>query len=72
MSFEKIRKFDFSTAAFVIDNRKEYGALRIRAYGKIADCVHVIVCKHITEDDIRTISFRKANQREVRKYEEEA
>ncbi|MCM1528341.1 MAG: BrnT family toxin [Bacteroides sp.] len=69
LSFEKVHEFDFANAAFLVDDRKDYGELRIRAYGKIADRVHVVVYKHMTEDDIRIISFRKANKREVNFYE---
>lgn len=71
LSFEKVHEFDFATAAYQIDDRKDYGETRIRAFGKIGNRVYVLVYKWINEDAIRVISFRKANKREVTQYEQE-
>ena len=70
LSFEKVREFDFNTAIYYMDDRKDYGEKRIIALGKIHERVHVLVFKGI-DNGIRVISFRKANKREVTRYEQE-
>ncbi|WP_426040017.1 BrnT family toxin [Brevundimonas sp. TWP2-3-4b1] len=58
------------TAAFIApDDRRDYGEPRWYAYLPIDGRVHVVVYKE--RDDItRIISLRRANPREVRKYDE--
>lgn len=70
ISFEKVHEFDFETALYYVDGRKDYGEKRIIALGKIHERVHVLVFKD-TDNGIRVISFRKANKREVIRYEQE-
>ncbi|MCZ4065702.1 BrnT family toxin [Oxalobacter aliiformigenes] len=70
LSFEKVHEFDFDTAIYYMDDRKDYGEKRIIAIGKIHERVHVLVFKSI-DNGIRVISFRKANKREVTRYEQE-
>ena len=69
ISFECAADFDFETALFVIDDRKDYGETRIRALGYIGDRLHALVFTE-TETGIRVISLRKANKREVNRYEQ--
>ncbi|MDR1310688.1 MAG: BrnT family toxin [Burkholderiaceae bacterium] len=69
LSFEKAAKFDFSTALYYPDNRRDYGETRIFALGRLGNRVHALVFANI-EKGIRVISFRKANKREVRRYEQ--
>lgn len=71
ISFIRAEEFDFTTAFYEVDKRKDYGENRIKALGFIGDRLHSLV---FTErgDDIRVISLRKANQRERKKYEKEA
>lgn len=71
LSFDNVSKFNFDTAQFSIDDRRDYGEIRIRAWGFIGQRLHALVFVKI-EDGIRVISFRKANKREVKKYEEES
>jgi len=71
LSFERAAEFDFETAIFLVDARKDYGEVRIRSLGLIGDRVHALVFVE-TPRGIRVISFRKANKREVREYEQEA
>ena len=68
LSFDAAARFDFSTALYAVDDRKEYGEQRIRALGRVGSRVHSLVFVETT-DGIRVISFRKANRREVRLYE---
>lgn len=70
LSFERVAEFDFDTAVFVEDTRRDYGEQRWRALGRVGDRVHALVFVQ-TEEGIRVISFRKANSREVKQYEQE-
>jgi hypothetical protein len=70
LSFEKVHEFDFAAALHKIDDRKDYGETRVRSFGKIGDRVYALVYTWISEDTIRVISFRKANKREVKEYEQ--
>jgi uncharacterized protein len=68
LSFERAADFEFETASFEIDKRKNYDEVRVRALGFLDGRLHALV---FTErgNDIRVISFRKANRSEVRRYE---
>lgn len=70
LSFDLAAQFDFETAVFWIDGRKTYPEVRISALGILAGRVHSLVFAE-TANGIRVISFRKANKREVQKYEQE-
>ena len=67
-SFDEAAGLDFSTACIVLDARKDYGEARYIAYGVLGVRLHVLVFTE-TPSGIRAISFRKANRREVRRYE---
>lgn len=71
LSFELVHGFDFETALYWVDARKLYPERRISALGRLGDRLHSLVFVE-TEQGIRVISFRKANQREVKRYEQEA
>ncbi len=71
LSFTRVAEFDFSTAQFTIDNRYDYGETRIRAFGFLKQRLHALVFVEISEG-IRVISFRKANQREIKHYENQS
>jgi uncharacterized DUF497 family protein len=71
LSFDLAARFDFTTALFETDERRDYKELRMRALGKIQDRLHVLVFTE-TLSGIRVISLRKANHREVRRYESQA
>jgi uncharacterized protein len=67
LSFEQAAQFDFETAAYFIDDRKEFGEIRRIAAGYLGRRLHVLCFVDATVG-IRVISFRKANAREVKKY----
>lgn len=69
LSFERAEAFDFETAVYSVDTRRDYGEIRIRALGLLEGRVHALVFVE-TQTGIRVISFRKGNQREVRHYEQ--
>jgi len=68
-SFDQAVDFDFETANFSIDKRKDYGEVRRRAIGYLSNRLHALVFTE-TPKGIRVISFRKANKREVAIYEQ--
>ena len=69
LSFEQVVDFDFETANFTIDKRKNYGEIRRCAIGYLGNRLHALVFTE-TLKGIRVISFRKANKREVVNYEQ--
>lgn len=68
LSFERATEFDFETASFRIDERKDYGELRQIAIGYLDGRLHFL-CFVETQDGIRVLSFRKANKREAKKHD---
>lgn len=69
LSFERAVDFDFETAVFKQDTRHDYGEIRLRALGYLDGRIHALVFTE-TAKGIRVISFRKANKREVLRYEQ--
>ena len=69
LSFERAADFDFSSAIVGIDDRKTYPERRYVAVGFLDQRLHVL-CFTPIESGIRVISFRKANRREVKAYEQ--
>lgn len=67
LSFERAADFDFTTALFLVDDRRDYGEIRHVAIGYLDERLHVL-CFVERPNGIRVISFRKANRREVRRY----
>ena len=67
LSFERVAEVDFNTALIFTDTRHEYGEVRYIALCYLDNRLHVL-CFTETTVGIRVISFRKANQREVKKY----
>lgn len=68
LSFEQAQDIDWSTALIWQDRRFVYGEVRHSALAFLEGRLHFIAFKFI-EDGIRIISFRKANKREVKDYE---
>ena len=69
LSFDRVIDFDFESANFTIDSRKNYGEIRRCAIGFLDGRLHVLVFTE-TAMGIRVISFRKANAREIKIYEQ--
>jgi uncharacterized DUF497 family protein len=70
LSFAQAATFDFGSALFWLDTRKHYPEQRIAALGWVKGRLHSLVFTE-TDAGIRIISFRKANAREVKRYEQE-
>lgn len=67
VSLAESARFEFSTAHVFLDDRKEYGEKRFRAFGFIDDRLHVLAFT-VRKDTVRAISLRKGNPREVKRY----
>ncbi|MFU2079633.1 BrnT family toxin [Avibacterium avium] len=70
LSFQQAAELDWQQALIWQDDRFEYGEIRYSALALLGDRLHFICFKFIPQG-IRVISFRKANRREVQKYENE-
>lgn len=71
LSFEQAADFDWETAIYAEDSRNPYPERRFVAMGYLNGRLHVL-CFTPVAGGVRIISFRKANLREVKKYEKEA
>jgi uncharacterized protein len=67
LPFESAAEFDFESAQFHVDRRKAYGETHYVAPGSLRGRLHVL-CFTETADGIRVMSFRKANDREVKHH----
>jgi hypothetical protein len=65
LSFDRAAEFDFETATMWDEERK--GEVRRVAAGYLDKWLHIL-CYRAHSDGLRVISFRKANDREARKY----
>jgi hypothetical protein len=66
--FEMVSEFDFGSALYTIDTRKDYGEVRTRALGFIGDIIYALVFT-MRGNGLRVISLRKANRKERNRYE---
>lgn len=69
IDFASARDFEFETALIVEDDRRDYGETRHVAIGFIGERLHVVVFTP-RGGELRIISLRKANKREIRAYAE--
>ncbi len=68
LPFERAIEFDWGSAEYFQDLRRDYPEERFLAHGYLEERLHVI-CFAKIENGARIISFRKANAREVKRYE---
>ena len=71
ISFELAAEFEWDSALIVEDLRKHYGERRFQALGLIGDRLHMMVFTP-RANKAHVISLRKANKREVKRYEAQA
>ena len=69
LPFEQAANFDFNTAVVRQDLRTAYPEVRLVAFGFLDARLHVL-CFTPIDGGLRVISFRKANPREIRDYEQ--
>jgi len=67
--FEIAAAFDFASAIYAEDKRRDYGERRMRAIGRIGAAVYAMVFT-VRDSKLRVISLRKASRRERRRYAE--
>ena len=67
LDFTLVATFDFDNAVYKVDDRREYGEIRYIAIGYLNGRLHFL-CFVATHNGLRIISFRKANDREAKKY----
>ncbi len=70
LPFDLASEFNWETARYVEDTRHAYPERRFVAIGYLEERLHVL-CFTPIKDGVRIISFRKANLREVKRYEKE-
>lgn len=68
LSFDLVGEFDWDTVRVIEDDRQDYGEVRLQLWGLIGGRLHVAVVTPRGED-LRVISLRKANAKEVKRYE---
>ncbi len=71
VDFADMKDFDWETALYDPNENVEYGEDRYVALGLFRADVYVVVFT-LREDTTRIISVRKADKREMRRYEKEA
>jgi uncharacterized DUF497 family protein len=69
LPFTLVLQLDWSNAMIREDVRKNYGERRYVALGMIGGRLHVVVFTP-RMDKVHVISLRRANQREVKSYEQ--
>lgn len=67
LPFEQAAEFDWAGASYAEDVRNPYPERRFVAVGYLGDRVHVL-CFTSVPGGVRIISFRKANDREEKRY----
>jgi uncharacterized DUF497 family protein len=70
INFEIVNDFELNTAKIWLDNRKDYGEERYIALGYIKKRLYSLVFT-VRGTNLRVISLRKANKREVKYYEKQ-
>ena len=68
LSFEQAAEFEFETVYIETDSRRDYGETRYIALGWLHRRLHVLCFTEI-DDGIRVISYRKANDIKVKRYD---
>jgi len=69
IDFSMATAFEWGKATHEPDERKEYDELRILSFAPIHNRIHAL-CWTQRGENVRIISLRKANRREVMKYEQ--
>ena len=69
LSFELAAELDWEAAFVMEDTRRDYGELRLRVLALLQARLHVVVVTP-RKGELRIISFRKANRKEEKLYEQ--
>lgn len=68
LSLAEAMAFDFATAVISVDDRRDYGEVRHRAFGRIRGVGFMLVFVQVDDVTIRAISFRRAHEKEMRRH----
>ena len=68
LSFDSVEDFDWQSASIAVDSRNVYPEQRLVALGYLNERLHVL-CFTPIAGGVRVISLRRANKREVSRYE---
>ena len=71
ISLARASDFEIGSAFTVIDDRKDYGEVRLLSIGYIGDEIHVLIFT-MRGVRVRAISLRSANRKECKRYAENA
>lgn len=69
LSFERVAEIEWDTALIAEDTRRDYGETRMRVFALLDGRLDIAVVVP-RGDELRVISFRKANRKEERLYAE--
>ncbi len=69
LPFERVADLEWETTVIAVDVRKDYGEERLQVFGRLAQRLHVAVITR-RGDATHVISLRKANSKEVKRYEQ--
>jgi uncharacterized DUF497 family protein len=69
LDFALVADLEWETATSTEDTRKDYGERRLRVFAKLKGRLHVAIVTY-RQDAVHVISFRKANPKEIRRYDE--
>ena len=67
LPFECVERLDWDRSIALVDDRRDYGEVRLRVFGPIDDRLCAVVVTPIA-GGVRVISRRKANAREIKRY----
>lgn len=67
LGFEMVADFNFKSAVFANDTRRDYGEVRTRALGFIGETLYALVFT-MRGSALRVISLRRANRKERERY----
>jgi uncharacterized protein len=70
LSFDLVEQLEWNTARVVEDTRRDYGETRLQVLALLDGRLYAAVVTPRGED-LRVISFRKANRREMQRYGKE-
>ncbi|OGT25664.1 MAG: hypothetical protein A3I77_04585 [Gammaproteobacteria bacterium RIFCSPLOWO2_02_FULL_42_14] len=70
LPFDCVIDFEWETTLTCRDERRDYPEIRYIAIGYLSERLHVL-CFTPIDSGIRVISFRRANKREIKRYEKE-
>jgi uncharacterized DUF497 family protein len=71
ISFDSAAAFEWDSALIIEDTRADYGERRFQSLGFIGDKLHMLVFTP-RAGNVHMISLRRANKREITRYEAQA